>query len=179
MITRRATLGLALTASALSAAGIGTAKSLLSNRTQLGAIDALLVDSEVAIQLPLTDLLSFVRHRYPAVALGLDPAGLQKLNHLFGSSQTIIGLSSGAALFCVEQMAADYGFRLTARGQQGTAEPALLPEVADLVRGFVPAASGVISCVRNYRASRSDNQLHAWVLQKSAPSLRLPAREIL
>lgn len=178
MITRRTSLGIGLAASAACVTGLGACAPSSARRSILGSIDALLVDSDVNVTGPLAALIAASRQKYPALGVKLDARNHTRLNRLMSSSQTLAGLSSGATLFCMEHMARDHGFRLTARCQQGASEDTCLSDVADLLRGIMPASTGMTEALQTYRPSRADNTLHAWVMQKSSPSLRLPAREI-
>lgn len=107
----------------------------------------------------------------PVVGIQLDAAAHAGLMRVLDKSQAIVGISSGATLFCVERIAWDHGFRLTERSQQcadDLTDDAFRRDVAAfLSRSHAPAASPS-PLARAYRPSRADGTLHAWVMQKSA-----------
>ncbi|MBB4199846.1 hypothetical protein GGD83_003670 [Rhodoblastus sphagnicola] len=109
----------------------------------------------------------------PVVGLQLDAAAYAKLIGVLGKSRAIVGISSGATLFCLERMAWDHGFRLTQRTDH-CAGDACLEDVAAILSGARALAASPLILVRTYRPSRADGMLHAWVMQKSAS---LPIRQ--
>ena len=54
----------------------------------------------------------------PVVEVRLDAAGQAGLMRVLDKSHGIVGISSGATLFCLERIAWDHGFRLTGRSQR-------------------------------------------------------------
>jgi len=96
-------------------------------------------------------------------------------------SHAIAGISSGAALFCLERIAWDHGFRLTGRIQRfanGLDGDTPWQDVAAFLRVVLPLAAGSSALARDYRPSRSDGIVHAWVMEKSSPQFRQGRREV-
>jgi hypothetical protein len=122
------------------------------------------------------------RRTLPVVEIQLDAAAQPGLRRLLDTSHAIVGLSSGATLFCLERIAWDHGFRLTGRSQRCAIDPgddASRQDVAAFLSGAHPPATSPSLLGRAYRPSRADGMLHAWVMQKTAsPQLRQGRREV-
>jgi hypothetical protein len=116
----------------------------------------------------------------PVVEIQLDAPGQLGLMRVLDKSRIIVGVSSGATLFCLERIAWDHGFRLTARSERAgeSGDDACLQDVAGYLAGAQPVAASSTPLVRAYRPSRADGMLHAWVMQKSSAPFRQSRREI-
>ena len=126
-------------------------------------------------------LITGGRWRFPVVAIQLDAAAYARLMHVLDNSLVIVGISSGATLFCLERIAWDHGFRLTARSQRCAGDPSLAcrQDVAAFLGGMQPHVANTSLLTRTYQPSRVDGTLHAWVMKKSArPQFRQGPREV-
>jgi hypothetical protein len=141
-----------------------------TRRRETQSIDALLIDE--TIDLP-SHLAAFVKARHwtlPVVGIQLDAASHAGLVRLLTASHTIVGISSGATLFCLERIGWDHGFRLTGRSERrahGPRDDAWRQDVAAYLSGTHPPAASPLAVARTYRASRADGILHTWVMQKA------------
>jgi len=183
MMTRRTVLGtcLAFTAAACST-GLGAIELSASRRREAPPIDALLIDETMAMPRPMPTLIRAGRRSLPIVGIQLDAASHDGLMRVLHESRAIVGISSGATLFCLERIAWDQGLRLTERRQQRAGDPGDATgwqDVADFLNGTHPLAASPSPVVRAYRPSRVDGTLHAWVMQKRAgPQFNLGRQEI-
>jgi hypothetical protein len=163
-------------------AGLRAYGAIAPHRREARMIDALLVDQDIEPPAHIAALLKAARTHLPVVQIDLDAAGLIRLRSVLGESQTLAGVSSGATLFCLERICWDHGFRLTRRSQTHSHTPsgdAFEQDVAAFVGGIHLAASSPSPKARDYRPSRADETLHAWVLQTSATSpFRTGPREV-
>jgi hypothetical protein len=111
------------------------------------------------------------RRKVAVIGVRLDAAAHAGLKGVLDSSHAIVGISSGATLFCLERIAWDHGFRLTGRSGRSAAKPAidaLQRDVLAFMGGVQLPAAGPSPAARAYRPSRIDGMLHAWVMHKSA-----------
>jgi hypothetical protein len=96
-------------------------------------------------------------------------------------SFAIVGISSGATLFCLERIGWDHGFRLTGRSRRCAGDPggdACREDVAAFLSGVHPPAASTSLLARAYQPSRADGMLHTWIMQKSAsPQFRQGRRD--
>jgi hypothetical protein len=139
----------------------------VSSRRTSRSIDALLVDETVGMPRAIAAFADASRRTLPVVAIGLDATAQAGLTRLLRDSRVIAGISSGATLFCLERMAWDHGLRLAGRNQMRSSAlgDASLDDVAAFLAGANPSgAAGKL--VREYRPSRADGVLHAWILRK-------------
>lgn len=180
MITRRTaiTTGAAFASTAIAGGLDAHATSAIGNG-HAGSVMILLVDETIVAPRRLAALVQSGGHRLPELAVRLDAAGQQDLRRMFAQADTVVGISSGATLFCLERMAWDHGFRLSGRSQQDADDIAALRDLATFAGGTAPAASTVVSFARDYRPSRTDGLIHTWIMHKSAsPAVRDAAPEI-
>jgi cysteine synthase len=149
-----------------AAAGRGARSSRASR-----SLDALLVDETIGMPRAVAAFADASRRTLPVVSIGLDATAQATLTRLLRDSRVIAGISSGATLFCLERMAWDHGLRLAGRNQlrSSALADASLDDVAAFLAGANPsgAVAGAAKLVREYRPSRADGTLHAWVLRKS------------
>jgi hypothetical protein len=183
MMTRRIVLGAGLAfASVACTAGFGGYGPTARRRRDARSIDALLIDESIEMPRQMTTFIDASRRTLPVVGIQLDAAARARLMRVLDTSHAIVGISSGATLFCLERIAWDHGFRLTGRSQRcvgDAAEDACRQDVAAFLSGVHPAAASPSLLTRAYRPSRVDRTLHAWVMQKSArPQLRQVPREV-
>lgn len=170
--TRRAALGTGLAfasvASAISTCAFGqTAGSANGQQT----IDAMLVDSSITMPSRIASFVQARRQTMPVIDIQLDAAMHTELKRVLAESHAIIGISSGATLFCIERIAWDHGFRLTRRNQRFACDlgsDACTLDVLDFLNDAPAAAMNAIPSA--YRPSRADGMLHVWTIQKSARS---------
>jgi hypothetical protein len=170
--------GLAFAAVA-SAAGIGVYGPAARRRPDARSIDALLIDESIEMPRQVAAFVNASRRTLPVVGIQLDAAAHAGLMRLLDKSQTLIGISSGATLFCLERLGWDHGFRLTGRSQQCASdlgEGACRQDVAAFLRGAQHHAASLAPLARAYRPSRMDGTLHARVMQKIDRTLLLQDR---
>ena len=172
MLTRRTVLGagLAFTAATCTTA-FGAEDPTARRRREARIIDALLIDETIEMPHPMSTCIGAAKRTMPVVGIQLDAPSHAGLMDVLNKSQGIVGISSGATLFCLERFAWDHGFRLTERIQRCSDDPGEdtgWQEVAALLGGAHPLAAGSSSVVRAYRPSREDGTLHAWAMQKHA-----------
>ncbi len=181
-VTRRAAIGAGLAFSSVTFAGLRAYSAIAPHRREARVIDALLVDQNIEAPTHIAALLNAAKANLPVVQIDLDAAGLTRLRGVLGASQTLAGVSSGATLFCLERIAWDHGFRLTGRSQTRPNTPSgdgFEQDVAAFAGGIHSPASSPSPLARDYRPSRADETLHAWVLQTSATSpFRTGHREV-
>jgi hypothetical protein len=172
MMTRRTILsaGLVFTATACTTA-FGAADPTESRRREARAIDALLIDETIEIPEEISELVEASRRRLPVVGIQLDAASHAELMSVLQQSQVIVGVSSGATLFCLERMAREHGLRLTERHQRCASDSVGNPcwrDVANLLSMAHPLAVNPSPNVGAYRPSRMDGMLHVWTMQRYA-----------
>lgn len=183
MITRRTFLctGLAFTVAACTSA-FGADDPTARRRREARAIDALLIDETIEIPGQMSMLIEASRRTLPVVGIQLDAASHAGLISVLNKSQTIVGVSSGATLFCLERMAWDHGLRLTERRQRcasDSGDDPCWPDLAALLSGAHPLAASPSPLVRAYRPSRVDGTLHVWTMRRYAdPQLNHGRQEI-
>ncbi|MDB6012477.1 MAG: hypothetical protein JWL65_4727 [Gammaproteobacteria bacterium] len=182
MITRRTAVGAGLTFAAVACtAAVGAYGATTRRRREAGSIDALLIDETIEIPRQMAAFIE-ARQTLPVVGIQLDAAAHAGLRRVLNKSHAIVGISSGATLFCLERIAWDHGFRLTGRRQRCASDPdddAFRQDVAAFLSGAQPAAASPSPRASAYRPSRADGMLHAWVMQKSAsPQLRQGRRDV-
>jgi hypothetical protein len=118
----------------------------------------------------------------PVVGIQLDAAGHAGLMRVLDKTRALIGISSGATLFCLERVGWDHGFRLTARKQQFFSEldsVAAQQDFTAFMGGAHSAATTPSALTRAYRPSRTDETLHLWVMRKPVrPQIRQDLEEV-
>ena len=172
-LTRRAALGTGLAFTSVVCAGNAGAQGGVSTINSEQGFDALFVDATITMPTHLAAFIEASNASVPVVAINLDAAGFAQLGEVLHKSLAILGVSSGATLFCIEHIAHDHGFRLTRRGQRCASDfgdAACHAGALAFLGGADSAARLAPLCA--YRPSRSDGLLHAWVLQKSGRSIR-------
>jgi len=177
MVTRREVLGAGVALASISSAiGLNSAygASAVKDHTGLPKVDTLVLDEGLGVSTTVADVL---HHRTPDLSLftlGLDAVTSIRLKHLFNSAQVIAGISSGATLFCLERIAWDYGYRITRRSEHEFSAKANALEndatvlaLADKIISNKPEsfAAAIAPTTRAYRPSRTDDTLHAWIMQ--------------
>ena len=183
MMTRRTFLGagLAVTVAACTNA-FGADDTSAQRRREARAIDALLLDATIEIPGQLSMLIEASRRTLLVLAIQLDAASHAGLINVLNKSQTIVGVSSGATLFCLERMAWDHGLRLIERRQRcdsDAGDDPCGPDLAALLSAAHPLAASPSPLVRAYRPSRVDGTLHVWTMQRYAdPQLNHDRHEI-
>jgi hypothetical protein len=182
MVTRRTVIGAGLAfAAVICSAAFGAYGPTARLRREARSIDALLIDESIAMPRQMAAFIEANRRALPVVGIQLDAPGQVGLMHVLDKSRALVGFSSGATLFCLERIAWDHGFRLTARSQRCAGEPgddACRQDVAAYLAGAQALAASRTPLARAYRPSRADRMLHAWVMQKSSPQFRQSRREI-
>jgi hypothetical protein len=116
-------------------------------------------------------LIEASRRTLPVVGIQLDAASHAGLMNVLTKSQAIVGVSSGATLFCLERMAWDHGLRLTERSQRCASESGDDPcwrDLTALLSAAHPLAASPSPVVRAYRPSRGDGTVHVWTMQRPA-----------
>jgi hypothetical protein len=182
MMTRRVVLGAGVAiASVACTAGFG-GYGAARRRRDARSIDALLIDESIEMPRQTTAFIEASRRKLPVVGIQLDAAARARLMRVLDKSHSIVGISSGATLFCLERIAWDHGLRLAGRSQRSVgdaADDACQQDVAAFLSGVHPAAASPMPLTRAYRPSRADGTLHVWVMQKSTrPQLRQGPREV-
>lgn len=174
MVTRRAAIGTGLAfASVASAAVFSAYRPTVRRRREARLIDALLIDETIDTPRQMAALVNVGDRTLPVVGIQLDAPGQAELMRVLDRSHAVVGISSGATLFCLERIAWDHGYRLTGRSQRCASDPsddAFQQDVTALLSGSPPPAASASALARAYRPSRADGMLHAWIMQKSASS---------
>lgn len=173
MLTRRTVFHTGLAFAALACSTELGAGVLAARGRSDPSIDALLVDETIAMPGAVAAIIADRGRALPIVGVRLDAASHGGLMRVLERSQSIVGISSGATLFCLERIAWDHGFRLTKRRHHvagDSLDEACCRDVAALLTGAHARAAMVSAAVRAYRPSRSDGALHTWVMQKPATS---------
>jgi hypothetical protein len=152
--------GFALAASVSS----GAYGAIVTGRRKLPKINALLVDRTIKMPNQIEDLIAASRRTLPVIGIDLDAAAHAGLMRVLGDSQAIVGISSGATLFCLERLAWDHGFRLTQHRSRPVIE-AHWQDAASLLSGHI-SSSTLASPIRAYAPSRADGVLHSWLMRK-------------
>jgi hypothetical protein len=166
-------------ATAASAAGFGGYGPNWSRHRTADSIDALLIDETIAVPQRLAAFIKASKQTMPIVGIRLDAAAHAELMRVLDTSHVVIGISSGATLFCLERMAWDHGFRLTGRAERHIdrlGDDADRADVAAFLGAAHPAAAGPSALVRAYRPSRADRVLHSWIMRKPANGQPLQSR---
>ena len=183
MVTRRTVLGAGLVlASMACSTAIGADDTTTRRRREARSIDALLIDETIVMPRPITAYARRSARNLPVIGIQLDAAGYTRLIRVLDRSGALVGISSGATLFCLERMAWDRGFRLTERTERHAGDAgasALRQDVAAYLEGEVTSTASALRLAGTYRPSRADAMLHAWVLRKPArPRLLTDRREV-
>jgi len=182
MVTRRTAIGAGLAFAAVAcSAAVGASAPTTRHRREARSIDALLIDEGIEMSRSLAAFIEARRRALPVVGIELDAPGQVELMRVLDKSQGIVGVSSGATLFCLERIAWDHGFRLTARSQRCAGETggdACREDVAAYLAGAQLPAANSTPLARAYRPSRADGMLHAWVMHKTSAPFRQSRREI-
>jgi hypothetical protein len=130
-------------------------------------ISAFLMDDEVEESARFAKALRTKLQRIIVLPATLDSKFYSELNVLFSSRHLIGGITTGAALFCLERIAWNRGLRLVWRRNfsreatgQGTIPFAMLARsLSGDSRALTPS-----NPIRSYRPSRSEQLVHAWIL---------------
>jgi hypothetical protein len=183
MMTRRNVLGGGAAFAALvCTSGSGVSNLSARRYRDAGSIDALLVDETIEMPRQIAAFIQARRHELPVIGVQLDAAAHADLMRAMDQSHALVGISSGATLFCLERMAWDHGFRLIGRSQRCVhdfGDDAHQQDVAAFLSDVRSPAARSSSCARAYRPSRVDETLHAWSMQRSARSqLHADRREV-
>jgi hypothetical protein len=140
-------------------------------REQAQSIDALLIDESIEMPRQVAAFVRTRRRALPVVGIRLDAPGQAGLMRVLDQSHAIVGISSGATLFCLERIAWDHGLRLTGRSQRCVSDlgdDACRQEVTAFLSGAHLSDASPLPLAHTYRPSRADGTLHTWVMQKSA-----------
>jgi hypothetical protein len=172
MITRRSVLGAGLAfASMAYSAGLRAFAHTSSRNLGPQPSDVLLLDSDIELPDQLAVFLNGRHTKSTVIPLHLDAASHAGLMRVLNDNHAIIGISSGATLFCLERLAWDHGFRMTGRTQacvSAFGDKACHGDMKAFIDGARSSAAGTTSIAQTYRPSRADGLLHAWAMQKSA-----------
>jgi hypothetical protein len=181
MMTRRSAIGSGVACALVAcASSFGANAAIASQRRPPRSIDALLIDDDIALPRPMAAFVETNRRNLPVVAIQLDARGQAVLTRILDASRTLVGLSSGATLFCVERIAWDHGYRMVARRQRCAAGPdadACCQDMSAYVSGAQAFAASADISAGDYRPSRADGTLHSWLMQKSRPQYIRNRRE--
>jgi hypothetical protein len=153
--------GIALATSVSS----GAYGAVMTGRLDVPKISALLVDRTIQMPNQIEALIAASRRTLPVIGIDLGAAAHAGLMRVLGDSSAIVGISSGATLFCLERLAWDHGFRLTQRRSRPVIE-AHWHDAASLLSGHIFSPT-LASPIRAYAPSRADGVLHSWLMQKS------------
>jgi hypothetical protein len=170
VVTRRIVLGTGVAFASLFVIDVSAAHGTGSrSRRASRSIDALLVDETIRMPSAVAAFADASRRLLRVVSIGLDATAQAGLTRLLREGRVIAGISSGATLFCLDRMAWDHGLRLTGRTEvrSNTLGDASSDDVAALLTGAHSSSASAAKFVREYRPSRADGVLHAWVMQKS------------
>ena len=172
LVTRRAVIGTGAVAASLAYAGSSAASARAAdNRAAIRPIDAMLIDDGLDLPRPLADFVTARARTLPVVTIRLDAAGHSALNRVLNESHVIVGITAGATLFCVERIAWEHGYRLTARTQRGHADFNAANGrrvVAAFLNDAHPFTASPALPAAAYRPSLNDGMLHAWAMRKDA-----------
>ena len=184
-MTRRTVLGSGMIAASI-ACSVGSAASaeVIGYHAAPRPIDALLVDHGVEMPRLLATFVAARARTLPIVGIRLDAAGHAALVGVLRDSHVLAGVTSGATLFCVERIAWDHGYRLTARSGRCSADldgadlddDARLQDAVAFLNAAHPSGTSPSVPARQYRPSRQDGTLHAWTMQKSSSAPSHPDR---
>jgi len=181
MVTRRTAVGTGLAFTAMAwTAGFGAYGATARRSGEARSIDALLIDEGIEAPREMAAIIKANSRAMPVVGIQLDAAGQAGLMRVLDRSYAIVGVSSGATLFCLERIAWDHGFRLMGRSQWRAGAPGDetgQQDVAAFLSGVHLLASSPSTLARDYRPSRADGLLHAWIMHKSSPQFRQLRRE--
>jgi hypothetical protein len=181
MVTRRTVVGAGLAFASVACAGFGAYGPTARPRREARSIDALLIDESLEMPRQMAAFIDASTRALPIVGIQLDAAGEAALRRVLDKSHAIVGISSGATLFCLERIAWDHGFRLTRRSQHFASDPgddAWRQDVAAYLSGTHTPAASPSALARAYRPSRADGILHASVMQKSSSQFRQQRRAV-
>lgn len=117
MMTRRTALGAGLSVAAVACIGGSLAAGSGRPEQHGRSIDALLIDESIELPRQMATFITESRRALPVLDIRLDAASQGALMQLLDNSRAVVGVSSGATLFCLERIAWDHGYRLTARRQ--------------------------------------------------------------
>lgn len=157
----------------LSVAGTASISAYGQSAGSAHETDVLLIDGSITMPRPVKAFIEANRHTTSVVDIRLDAAGHSELKRILQESRTVTGVTSGATLFCLERIAWDHGFRLTARAQRNACDldgHACIRDVTKFLARAHPAAIKPSSGAHTYRPSQMDGTLQAWTMHKSARS---------
>jgi hypothetical protein len=147
-----------------SAASTSVYGAVISRRAIGPGIDAFLVDRTSPMPGRLVSFVTARRRSMAVVGVDLGAAAHAPLMRVLADSSAIVGISSGATLFCLERLAWDHGFRLTQRHSRPVIDARW--QDAELLLNGDLFPSGPASSIRTYSPSRADGVLHSWLMQK-------------
>lgn len=132
----------------------------------------MLIDDRLTMPPQLAAFVAARARTLPVVDIRLDAGGHAALNRVLTDSHVIVGISSGATLFCVERIAWDHGYRLTARTQRchtdfGT-DDVCRQDVVAFLNDAHPFTAPSAALAAAYRPSLDDGTLHAWAMRRDA-----------
>ena len=130
-------------------------------------ISAFLMDDEVEASARFAKVLRVKLQGVTVLPATLDSKFYSELNVLLSSHRLIGGITTGAALFCLERIAWNRGLRLVWRRNflhEATGHSTI--PFAVLTRSFSGDSQALTPSnpIRSYRPSRSDQLVHAWIL---------------
>ncbi|NMN04590.1 MULTISPECIES: hypothetical protein [unclassified Novosphingobium] len=168
--TRRAMLGGALALA--GGAGLGAGAQA---RVAWRPIDAVVIDGRAPLPRELSGRLAAA----PASVLQFTPdvTGYAAMARMFADSQAVSGVTSGATLFCLEQIAADHGFRLTGHACHAADDPACSRALGTALGAIAPAAPAMQAGRATYNRSCEAGRLHVWTMHKRAGAPLRAARQ--
>jgi hypothetical protein len=127
----------------------------------------LLIDETVTLPDRLAAFVADWRRLQPVSPLSLDASGYNALRRTMAEYSQIIGIGSGATLFCVERIAWDCGLRIAWRSQHGcnqAGDSAGIRELAAALDGACPAPTGQLAALATLQPAHGDGTLHIWTL---------------
>lgn len=164
LVTRRSAI-----VGGLAAASMATGAGAAICRKQQSPFQVLLFEEEVTLPDHLTAFAGLQARTMPVEVLRLDASGYAGINRILALNSSVLGISSGATLFCLERMGWDHGFRLMARSEHCVGNrdsEACRRELA----AFLGAAEGPGArshpSVRSYQPRRTDGAVHVWAMRK-------------
>ena len=186
IVTRRTAIGTGLAFSSMALASMTgfagfEAFDPLDRQREASSVDAMLIDETIEMPAEMAAFIDDYRRALRVVGVRLDAAAHAGLRRVLGDSHAIVGLSSGATLFCLERIAWDHGLRLTGRSERcaiDAGDHSWRNALAEYLGRVHPSAASLSPLARAYRPTRGDGLLHAWRMQKSSsPQFRSGPRE--
>jgi hypothetical protein len=170
-LTRRAAVGAGLGLGATLTATGGMMAMAAAPRPAARPIDMLLVDDGLVLPPRLAAFVAARRRTLAVGAIRLDAPGYADLSRRLNDGDCVLGLSSGATLFCVERIAWDHGFRLIGRSQRcltELADTACAQDTLAFLQGAQPFVAQPLRPAGAYRPSHDDATIHVWAMRKAS-----------